>query len=193
MKSKNEIIQNLLEKQYEMQETNHKKRPVIVDPTTTDVVERINAAMYYWNCMNAEYYEMCVERKNLNREKMQEEYIDILHFILSVIIFLDGMRIKDWEVDIFLSRVIDLDSLWSNVCQDWGNILNDLPYKNWKTYDFLEYHSEIDDIKLKVFLNDFLIIGEVLLNMSLEVIEEKYMEKWEINRQRQQKGGRYEK
>lgn len=213
-------IHHIFVLQREMQIANSKKRPAICCPKDPDKSRQLEASMYYWNCATVEFFEfeesfkeLYVDGVELHYQKayadVAEELIDILHFIVSMLLYI-GIKPKDVlpikELDKYISHGSIISSerpiesyekssdvifdTWGKISWYWGRILNQLPYKIWKTYDEPEYKQLVTEA------NGFLIAFFYLFRMielSPEQVYEKYLEKNQINKDRQGKGGRYEK
>lgn len=217
-----EELERMFEMQLQMQRDNATKRFSIIDPDSDDVQERIKAAMFYWNCVTAEYAEFWLElEKGLSKDKFEvsdearEEYIDMLHFVLSMLIYIGHQRpgiTLEWIFECIRStekiikkmhggkseltpehKVRLVETFWNNLSKSWGHILNGLPYKNWKTYpaEELKLFNQENDSILRIFMAEFFNIGH-LIGMDEKDIYLEYLNKWKENEARQKPGGKYE-
>jgi dimeric dUTPase (all-alpha-NTP-PPase superfamily) len=215
-----EYLEHLFELQTKMQETNSAKRPEILEPLSEDVQARVKTAMFYWNCVTAEYTELQEGLDKQRRgfdvaENIKEEYIDMLHFVLSMMIYI-GYEVPtfslEWIFEVIRSterlikkmdktgkgfskeqKIEMIGTFWGNLSVSWGKILNTLPFKNWKTYpeEELVLFSQPNDDLIRMFLGEFFNIGH-LLGMDEKQIYETYLNKWKENNERQLPGGKYE-
>lgn len=197
----------ILEVQRTTQLFNAKKRDTIVSPDDEDQLKKLNAALYYWNCSTVEYFELMEKTTDpkIKLEDLQEEAIDILHFLLSQLIYIgfpefysDDYYFSDENVRTENNNEImgrNITHHWTGVSYLWGKIVNQLPYKNWKTYDEIYVYLQAHDTAYhdcNLLMKRFIYLCYEL-QMDSEKIIETYMAKNKINIERQQKGGRYEK
>jgi len=194
-------LEQMFKMQYEMQVNNSKKRPKIANPDTATIEEKIKAAMYYWNCSTVEFMEMSNELFNvaMSKEKAsannyKEEMVDILHFVLSQMIYLGHVNLSIELEDFFKnSKQVDMYLGWFYLTMAWGEILNQVPYKNWKTYEETDYQNFPGIIEKSIIMFFQCYINLVrTIGMDSEELFKRYQEKYEINVKRQEKGGRYE-
>lgn len=192
-------LTHILELQKEMQVFNSKKRPGILDPNNAHPGARVRAAMYYWNCMTAEFTELKDGIMEGDEENIKEELVDILHFMASILVYLEikpkyklehyfQMGNDFYEID----DVENEDSLWSGMTYAWGVILNALPYKNWKTYESYDIiHTEEMNRSADYLLMYFCAMCK-LRRMDADELYERYLAKNQENIERQLPGGKYE-
>ncbi|OAJ75287.1 hypothetical protein AYJ08_05205 [Brevibacillus sp. SKDU10] len=110
-----------------------------------------------------------------------EEYVDCLHFFLSIARQL-GLSTDDlyaWEDQLEGETTILLTELLMNV----GQIIGDQIFAN-KPKDVFQHRREHFRASLFIFYN----LGEQRLGISYEDMVQAYLDKWQINIQRQESG-----
>lgn len=187
-------LNEMLQKQYELQLMYGKKRGTIT-PDSTDVKARINEAIYYFGCMCAELQEMMEEIDTYNiTESVKEESIDVFHFLMNVILYIGPKNVEiDYEIayprfehdicdarDAYLLNIADL-------CLDFGELINNIPYKNWKTYPEIVIYGDKIMLIIEKMIRHFFIIP-IRMKISRDEFYELYCKKNNINRERQDKG-----
>lgn len=201
-----EPLQHIFNLQTMMQIENSKKRPAIISPGTDNVQDKIQAAMYYWNCATAEFSELMGSFEK-TREYDKEEYIDILHFIVAMLIYVEQkpeqsleryMKDADtviktlqlWHPKPTIHAMVLI--LWSRISLNWGEALDQLPFKNWKTHEPDDMVIGLDGYEAHNILISFFALG-YSIGMDANSIYEGYLNKNKVNHDRQKEGGRYEK
>ena len=122
-------------------------------------------------CKNCAMTETPHECKN----PLLEEYVDCLHFILSI-----GNEIKISNV-----HAINYSSSSQKFTQNVITIHFALIYN--VTTDLMFSQGEFKELNYRVLLAHFELLGE-MLGFSAKQIEEAYWKKYEINKQRQRDG-----
>lgn len=207
-----EMLQHIFKLQRNMQVKNSKKRSKIYSPDGQDKDKQLDMAMYLWNAATIEFgefievwdeYSSNFEDKELY-DASAEELIDILHFIVSMLIYsgvdidkLPSMKSLYPEYKkLDLSEpnkkleLREISECWFDISIFWGAFLEQLPYKKWKTYENPEYVGDM--YSASGLLKHFFKLCYTIKLTPVQVYE-KYLEKNQINKDRQEKGGRYEK
>lgn len=111
---------------------------------------------------------------NDNQNPLLEEYVDCLHFILSI-----GLEFEEFPLDMDYEVLGYIKSAWNteNTIKQFQEVFNDIAV-------FSNTHDETDYVEI---VSQFLALGE-MLNFSWEEVEQAYMEKNAINHQRQESG-----
>lgn len=126
-----------------------------------------------------EEYEKCIDCNGTGKigesNPLLEEYVDCLHFILSI-----GNEIKISNV-----HAINYSSSSQKFTQNVITIHFALIYN--VTTDLMFSQGEFKELNYRVLLAHFELLGE-MLGFSAEQIEEAYWKKYEINKQRQRDG-----
>ena len=181
--------------QREMQKFNHKKRPEIVHPQA-DYDKRIGAAIYYWNATCVEYSEMLGAD---NDEDRHEELVDMLHFIMAQLIYLDVDIEKfhrNYKMFFDGPSLRDTgENLWSALSLEWADLIRTMPFKIWKTYEGSEMkliHTELQTSHAEFFLQFFFDICKHY-GLGKNELYFGYINKNIENFKRQMPGGMYEK
>ncbi|AEV17617.1 DUTPase [Geobacillus thermoleovorans CCB_US3_UF5] len=119
-----------------------------------------------------EVFKFWSHKKN-NREKALKEYVDCLHFLLSI------------GNDINMNEVYE-DSVPEPLrCDD---IIEQFMYVNdWINYFYHNRHEDVNGEVYDLIFSNFLGLGE-MLGFSWKEIEEAYMRKNEVNHKRQDHG-----
>lgn len=107
------------------------------------------------------------------REKMLEEYVDCLHFILSIGNDIEVFTRTDWGMYLELSVTDQFLAMFEAVSELSYSYRSDNQTKVQSDYIIVVY--------------DFLGLGHSL-KFSWEQIEQAYNKKWEINKKRQDEG-----
>jgi len=100
---------------------------------------------------------------------MLEEYVDCLHFILSI-----GLELEITDVE------IDSDYTHEDPSATFVELFGDA----WELFNFREIHDELRFIQIGIYermFNRFIGIGEEHLGFTWEQVEQAYMEKNRIN------------
>lgn len=108
------------------------------------------------------------------RNLLLEEYVDCLHFVLSI-----GLEFEEYPLDMDYEVLGYIKAAWNkeNTIKQFQEVFKDIVY-------FSNSHDEVDYIEL---VSQFLGLGE-MLGFTWEQIEQAYMNKNEINHQRQVNG-----
>lgn len=126
-----------------------------------------------------EEYEKCIDCNGTGKigesNPLLEEYVDCLHFILSI-----GNEIKISNV-----HAINYSSSSQKFTQNVITIHFALIYN--VTTDLMFSQGEFKELNYRVLLAHFELLGE-MLGFSAKQIEEAYWEKYEVNKQRQRDG-----
>lgn len=117
-----------------------------------------------------EVFKFWSNKKN-NREKALSEYVDGLHFVLSIGVELDIEPFEGWVV----SEQSTITHQFNEVFYRTGII------------DFLNQVSKVDQTDFEVFTAEFLTLGKEL-GFGWEEVEQAYMSKNAINHARQENG-----
>ena len=210
--SPNERLVHLFDLQTAMQKANSQKRNEIVHPKHGTVRSRIQAAIYYWNAATVEYAELQISSfDSLPDDHVTEELVDMLHFILSQLLYsgfsgrelntldeyfgADFGEIEDGPEINKVNRVKAVHHYWSLLSTAWGELMDSMPYKIWKTYEsneMLLVHSKAQVAHGHGIMIYFAGIC-THLNVDAEALYLGYINKNKENYKRQMSGGKYEK
>jgi len=208
-----EVLNDMLDSQYKLQKHYHKLGRS-VDPDSKDIDERIFEAIYNWNNVTVEYFELTEHFinggdyknfANLSPDELMEikfEYIDMWHFLMNIFIYLglrgfperNFMDIYDHVREITheagenysVDRELKISMAWNLLSCSWGDLCNNLPYKKWKTYKKKEITQETLMMCVQVLLA-FIQFG-LVLGIEEEEFYNLYMSKLEENINRQKRG-----
>lgn len=127
--------------------------------------------------------------------KLKDPVVDMFNMQLSLQKHLASKgRAIDYESADFKSRVDDISRQWRNMTLEFSELLERLPFKEWKTYsdsDLIDFKSE--DHKLETFyeyidmFHFFMNIG-LALGIDGEIFEKLYITKNKENFNRQERG-----
>jgi len=179
-----------------------KKRGSIT-PDSKDIKLRIKESMYHFNCFVAEYFELMDRFYNdgpnsispVEKMEMQYEIIDMWHFLMNIFLYLDLNKFDDIDIHDLYPLGISVEkfdetamnNIWASICFNFGGLLDNLPYKYWKTYDKIE----IDIIFVKAMARD-IIENFFKLALVFDIDKEKfyslYVSKNKENFARQKRG-----
>ncbi|PPA86028.1 dUTPase [Brevibacillus laterosporus] len=125
--------------------------------------------------------EYCSSNGFIESNPMLEEYVDCLHFFLSIAwqIGLSTDDLYAWEDQLEGETTILFTELLINV----GQINGDQIFAN-KPKDVFQHRREHFKASLYIFYN----LGEQRLGISYEDMVQAYLDKWQINMQRQESG-----
>lgn len=196
-----ERLVHLFELQTAMQKFNHNKRPDIVDPYSNNVHDRIMMAIYQWNATSVEYMEMSerleeIDLDKLPDDKVTEELVDMLHFILGQLLYLgfNGSHSFTLTELYSFSHKKTIDENWSELTFGWGQLMETLPYKIWKSYPTDEMrlvHSPLQTSNANQMLKSFVGLCKIL-KVDENMLYLGYINKNIENFKRQMPGGKYE-
>jgi dimeric dUTPase (all-alpha-NTP-PPase superfamily) len=135
----------MMNMQYDLQMFYAKKRGSITPDHENK--ERIKEALYHFNCFVAEIWEL-EERIHMGKPcegdmiEIKFEVIDAWHFFMNMFLYL-GIRKFDENLEFFWNYVgSNYDSSLICIVKRWGTILDELPYKYWKTYDNYDFNMK---------------------------------------------------
>jgi soluble cytochrome b562 len=172
--------------QYELQKFYGEKRKSVTPDSENK--ERIKESLYHFNCFIAEIWEF-QERLNDNiktEEEFEElgfEIVDAWHFLMNMFLYL-GIRSFDEDLE-FYWKYDDCEGNYmetiTKIIFDWGKILDELPYKYWKTYENYNFNEKkvrkIGENILKLFFvlcKSFDISREMFFGMYIAKNKENY-------------------
>jgi dimeric dUTPase (all-alpha-NTP-PPase superfamily) len=119
----------------------------------------------------------CRGERQFKTNPLLEEYVDCLHFILSI-----GLELEITDVE------IDSDYTHEDPPATFVELFGD----TWEMFNFRETHDKHNRfIQISIYermFNRFVGIGEKHLGFTWEQIEQAYFEKNKVNHQRQQEG-----
>jgi len=133
-----------------------------------DQIIGIREAIYYFTCFAVEYHELCEKHNELHfikkteegRFELEFEVIDMWHFLMNIFLY-SGIKKFKYNLEFYYGDEKDKQISyeqekneskwwWELICRDYGQYIDQLPYKSWKTYkdpkiniDALEYRAEM--------------------------------------------------
>jgi len=183
-------------------------------PETKDATKRIRESIYHFSCFVTEYFEMWDTIKNakvaidkaeqkdkVELEKkyeleIQYEVIDMWHFLMNVFLYLGVNKIEKYDMhDLYpLNTKITIayhepaiDAYWSKLCILYGEMLNNVPYKYWKTYKKIEVDTNMVEEFMKLILALFFNLA-LIIGIDKEKFYSLYVSKNKENFDRQKRG-----
>ena len=182
----------MMNMQYELQKFYAEKRGSITPDHTNK--DRIKEALYHFNCYVAEIWEL-QERIN-NGVKSEEdcieskfEVIDAWHFFMNMFLYL-GIRKFDEDLDFYWASVSgksDYRLALNCIATEWGHILDELPYKYWKTYENYDFNTKRVEKLMESMLCSFISLCK-FANITKEEFYSYYIAKNKENYDRQKRG-----
>lgn len=202
-----ELLETMYMKQYELQCYMNKKRGLTYPPVIDAEYithEHVLAAIYFSSCVNIEWLELqdayqdylkAMDLYSLDvpeaRAKALEELIDVLHFVLSVFIFL-GLK-KEYVMKASHFKIGGVNSLAEyagDTALAISAVLSNAPYKTWKDQD---NRRELNSDYMKLLFSKFSICYNNILDFALYNLDasytdviESYLHKNALNFKRQE-------
>jgi len=182
----------MLKMQYELQKFYNEKRGSITPDYPNK--ERVKESLYHFNCFIAEIWEFDQRTYNIKNNEdlieLQFELIDAWHFLMNMILYL-GYRENDfnnldfyWNEDM---KIIDYKKIIGEISIKWGQILDYLPYKYWKTYSDYDFDKEKVKIIIEIIMKYFFNICKQY-KITKEFFYKLYVAKNKENYDRQKRG-----
>lgn len=200
--NENKLI-NMLMSQLTLQQKLHEKRNTITpDDVTISRTEKLKQACYYATCTNIELAEF-IDQLHIDHCNKTEEVIleltDAFIFLLNQLLFANVIPSRTLE-SYYQDAVKRYDSTngikFHEIIGEYnaaiGRFYQNTRFKTWKTYT-----EQDDNIYALIPLVDDVIVSflqlYVKLSISVDDICNYYYKKFDINTQRQEVGGKYEK
>lgn len=201
---------NALKVMFDMQESLQnmlgKKRGTLTPDSKENLFVKSGMSIYHLGSVVTELFELDEQMQKDNYEitdASRFELTDAVHFLMNTLLYINmkPRETLEWYYDKakedFHAGTIGETSirfLIGDYIIAFGQIMQQLPYKAWKTYDSFEpkvpytvLYDMVDTLMIK-FIKLY-----VALSMKPEDIWKFYYEKNRENFKRQQKNGRYEK
>jgi soluble cytochrome b562 len=131
--------------QYDLQKFYATKRNSVTPDDPNE--KRIKEALYHFNCFIAEIWEL-QERINMGKPcetdmiEIKFEVIDAWHFLMNMFLYI-GIRKFDDILEYYWNYVgSDYETGLMCIAKRWGAILDELPYKYWKTYENYNFNEK---------------------------------------------------
>lgn len=205
-----EMVAKPLKTMFEMQESLQnmlgKKRGTLTPDSKENLFIKSGMSIYYLGSVITELFELDEQLQKDNYEitdLSKFELTDAFHFLMNTLLYIN-LKPKE-ELDFYYNKALEdfktgtigensIKYLIGDYIIAFGQIMQQLPYKAWKTYDSFEpkvpytvLYDMVDNVMIK-FLKLFIALG-----MKQKDIWNFYYEKNKENFARQGKNGRYEK
>lgn len=202
-----ELLETMYMKQYSLQCYMKEKRNLTMPPAMdADCIthEHVLAAIYFSSCVNIEWLELqeayqdylhaaelyALDAPDL-KAKALEELIDVLHFVLSVFIFL-GLK-KEYVMKATHFKIGGVNSLAEyagDTALAISSVISKAPYKTWKDQahhkDLTKEYQEFLFAKFSICYNDILDFAIYSLDSTYEEVIDTYLRKNALNFRRQE-------
>jgi hypothetical protein len=191
-------LNNMMKLQLNLQLMYGKKRNIITPEYLNEL--RISESIYYFSCFTAELWEFQerinsqIKNENEKKEALLE-LVDCWHFLMNIFLYI-GIREFNEDLGFYWSynNHIGYDPRFIayNIIMCWGKILDELPYKKWKTYDNYDFNKKRVYKIAEDMLCNFVVFCKCY-GMTKEMFFSYYICKNKENINRQKEGGIYEK
>jgi hypothetical protein len=211
-----DALEEMFNLQIELQEFMNKKYGTVSPNSNHSTKEKIEASLYFFNCLAGEFYELkdalykyhkCDNKQDLKDLKLEYEMeiIDIFFFMMNCFVYIDSKKlIPTKNIDYFYENKnpfinsstyeFDFNDFSDMILTIWGQFVNNIPFKRWKTYKNIDDDIKNNIKKLKSIQENMLFIFFSLckyFNISKEHLYNLYKSKWEENINRQKENGVY--
>lgn len=194
----------MMEMQLALQAMYGQKRGTIT-PHTEDQFARIKEAIYHFTCFTVEYHEMTEKHNELHyikgneegRLELEFEVIDMWHFLMNIFLY-SGIKKFKHNLEFYYGdgkdKQISYDQeekesrlWWESICRAYGQYIDQLPYKSWKTYKDPWINMDALEYKAEMLLRNFFGFVRVF-GISKEKFYSLYVAKNKENLDRQNRG-----